>query len=161
MTARRPGPHPQMWWIRLSPDGTAVVAAGLVFDPDEIGPRADWHEVRLPAVGIADGTPMLAYLARAEDQASFDLWVTTIGGDGAGGESKALAPTGRKLMEGCQPLEPAFSPDGRWLYASIWHGTADKFRLERFAVSSGDHASASSGCPRRPSAGRQVVRVRH
>ena len=46
----RPDRRPQVWWIRLNPDGTAVVAAGLVFDPKEGGDRADWEEVRFPTV---------------------------------------------------------------------------------------------------------------
>ncbi len=132
-----PDRYPQLWWIRLGPDGTAVVAAGLVFDPREAGPRGDWREVRLPAVGLVDGRPLLAYLARSQEEAGFELWVTTIGADASEGRSTALARTGRKLSESCEPLEPAFSADGRWLYAVVSAGRAGEFHVERFAVSRG------------------------
>ena len=142
----RPYWRPQVWWIRLDPDGTAVVAAGLMFDPNEGSPRVNCEEVRFPVVGRADGAPFLAYLAREENQAGLALWVTMIGRDTAIDGSKTSTLTCCKLTEGCRPMEPAFSADGRWLYASVWVGRPDKFRLKRFALPPVKKSGASPGC---------------
>jgi hypothetical protein len=130
-----------IWWLDLGREGTEIVAAGLLIapDPDEATPRT--AEQRHPIVGTtADGVKVLAYLAREHNRAPWALWLTSITHCGDGAAPFAPSPAGRKLAEGCVPVAPAFSADGRWVYAARCAPGSEP-RLERFAVTDDD-------CPR-------------
>src|SRR5262249_19605818 len=43
--------EPDLWWLELSPDGGAIVAAGSMIEPEEEGAARRWDAMRLPAVG--------------------------------------------------------------------------------------------------------------
>jgi hypothetical protein len=125
-------PH-NLWWLQLDPDGAEIVAAGRAIDTGGDGQASGWESERLPAVGATrDGRLLLAYLARVRGQEYWELWVTPITADGADRTPSALSP-GCKLAEGCLSLAPAFSPDGRWVYAAR-RDARDGIRIARFAV---------------------------
>jgi hypothetical protein len=50
------------------------------------------------------------------------------------------------VAEGCLPLAPAFSPDGRWVHAAV-PDERDGVRIERSAVfpSADDHSGPTAG----------------
>jgi hypothetical protein len=135
-----------LWWLELNVDGDAIVAAERAIVPDgDAAGRADVAE-RLPAVGTArDGTPMLAYLAQSDGQHDFDLWLTPIMPAAAGAGPRILAAQGRKLSRGCAQVGPAFSPDGRWLYA--WRLAEGNYIVERFAVGEGREPPPTAETP--------------
>jgi hypothetical protein len=58
------------------------------------------------------------------------LWVTPIASTWGDGVPKAVISAGRKLAEGCYPVAPAFSADGRWVYV-MRHSGGPEVRLER------------------------------
>jgi hypothetical protein len=149
----------QLWWLQLGPDGTAIVAAGRLLQPDGDDAPARRVVERLPSVGTArDGTPLLAYLTRARGQDAQELWVAPIMIDATSGAPRVLAAGRRKLAEGCEAAAPAFSADGRWVYAARRHvgsGTRlERFALERFAVAPAAEAAASGVRPGDPGPGR-------
>jgi hypothetical protein len=122
-----------LWWLQLDPDGTEIVAAGRAIARDDDGSAADRDVERLPAVGATrDGRMLLAYLARRRGRKTWELWVTPIAADGADRAPWALSP-GRKLVEECLAMAPAFSPDGRWVYAAL-PDERDGVRMERFEI---------------------------
>ena len=137
-------PGQQLWWLELDPDVTAVVAAGRLIVPDGQGSAVARREERLPAVGRAgDGAPLLAYLARSPEDATWELWVAPIVPAAAGGAPRVLASSGRRLAEGCTAVAPTFSPDGRWIFAAS-HDARSGLRMRRFEV--------TAVSPRRPPA---------
>jgi hypothetical protein len=124
----------RLWWLKLSPDGGAIVAAEraiLPGDDDRDGVRS---EERQPSVGTArDGTPLLAYLAYDQGQDDWRLWVIPVAAAASGRAPQVLASAGRVQATRCAlVMTPTFSSDGRWIYASCWVGR--KFRVHRFAV---------------------------
>jgi hypothetical protein len=124
-----------LWWLQLSPDGEAIVAAGKMIAPNERGAETFWDDFHAPAVGTTrDGSPLLAYLARVRDRTTWDLWVAPIEADGTDGGPVIQLSAGRKLAERCLALEPVFAANGHWIHAAIWEGTSGDVRVKRFAV---------------------------
>jgi hypothetical protein len=124
----------RLWWLKLSPDGGAIVAAErAVVPPDDDQDQAPTDE-RLPSVGTArDGTPLLAYVARGQGERDWTLWVMPVAPATSGRCPQVLVSARRMLATGCAlAVTPAFSSDGRWVFAARWHGGS--FRVERFAV---------------------------
>jgi hypothetical protein len=126
----------RLWWLDLGRDGTEIVAAGrlLSSDPDASGGLARRAEERLPVVGAArDGVTMLAYLALERGRTTWDLWAVPIPRWEVGTMPKTLTSVGHKLAENCESVAPAFSADGRWVYAMRRHDGAGP-SLECFPV---------------------------
>jgi hypothetical protein len=136
MSASASGRH--LWWLDLGPEGTEVVAAGLLISPDPTESPARRDEERHPVVGTShDGMAMLAYLALEAGCATWDLWLAPIARSGMGQVLTIPASACRKLAGGCKPVAPAFSADGRWVYA-VRHAPGRGPRLERFPVAPED-----------------------
>jgi hypothetical protein len=129
----------QLWWLQLSPDGDAIIGAERAIVPE--APSDVPPQELLPSVGMTrDGTPVLAYMAESLHQGPLELWVRPIAPAAPGRGPRVLGSTGRKLAEGCAPVKPAFSADGRSVYA--WRWGDHKLHLERHAVRvTGDFAS--------------------
>jgi hypothetical protein len=107
----------------------------LVTEEDERdASRAQIDEWK-PGVGVGrDGAPLLAFLARDGHDGKWELWVMPIAPATAGQGPRVQVAAGRRLGEGCAAaVTPAFSADGRWLYASR---TIDGImvRLERYQL---------------------------
>ena len=132
--ARQSPPSQQLWWLELDPDVSSVVAAGRLIVPGGQGSAVARREELLPAVGRADdGAPLLAYLARSPEDATWELWVAPIVPAAAGGAPRVLASSGQRLAEGCAAVAPTFSPDGRWIFAAS-HDARSGLRMRRFEV---------------------------
>jgi hypothetical protein len=152
----RPGWITHLWWLQLSPDGGAIVAAGRAIAPDESGPRRDHVAEWLPRVGTShDGTPLLAYLAQERGETDWELWVMPIEPATAGRGPRVRASAGRKRAEGCATtLPPTFSADGRFIYTARPAG--DRYRVECVPV---DVPSIAAGQPApRPSEASRRIR---
>jgi hypothetical protein len=124
-----------LWWLELSPDGGSIVGVerALVADGGDAS-RSQIEEWK-PGVAVGhDGAPLLAFLARDGGDGQWELWVMPIAPATAGGGPRVQVAAGRRLAEGCAPaFTPAFSADGRWVYASR---TIDGImvRLERYQL---------------------------
>jgi hypothetical protein len=123
----------QLWWLQLSPDGDAIIGAERAIVPEAPAPSALPPQESLPSVGMtSDGTPLLAYMVESRHQGPLELWVRPIAPAAPGRGPRVLGSKGRKLAKGCAPVMPAFSADGRWVYA--WRWGDRKLRPERLAV---------------------------
>jgi hypothetical protein len=124
----------RLWWLKLSPDGGAIVAAERAVVPSKDDLDQAPSEERLPSVGTArDGTPLLAYLTQGRGEQGWTLRVMPVAPAASGRGPQVLVSAGRMLATGCGlAVTPAFSSDGRWVFASRWDG--GKQRVQRFAV---------------------------
>jgi hypothetical protein len=138
----------------LSPDSEAIVAAGRLIVPAQEEPAEARAEERWPSVGMTrNGVPMLAYLVRPAGLEPWELWLAPIevGDEAAGRPPRVRATAARRLVASCALAAPAFSPDGRWVYAMVRVEGSDKIHLARFAVATGaddcgsDNRSPSPG----------------
>ena len=127
-----------------APDGGAVVAA-----------ERRSCLARTTRAGLDSRSIFPAWGRRATGHRSWLTWPRTCAarvgtlGDahrprGFGRGPKVLASSGRRLARHCEPaVAPAFSSDGRWVYASCWEGS--KLRVQRFAVGDDFPEDASPG----------------
>jgi hypothetical protein len=123
-----------LWWLKLSSQADAVVAAERALPLD--GPtEVNAHAQELsPVVGVARaGTIVLAYLALAQRNEHYDLWLAPVEPAAPGRAPCVRAAARRKLAEGCLPGLLGFSADARWLYTAR-RGGDRHCRVERFAV---------------------------
>jgi hypothetical protein len=135
---RKRCPQWRLWWVQLDGAVRNIIAVRRAIVPDSAAPDA---EERLPSVGrTADGTLLLAYLARPCARVRWELWVAPIGLEASGGTPEVLASEQRRLADGCEAIVPTFSPDGRWVFAAL-HDVRSGVRMHRFEVpDSGDRS---------------------
>jgi hypothetical protein len=99
-----------IWWLRLDPEATAVIAAGPLV-PDDGG-----GDGRCPALSPAvAGPPTLAWLERTRGRRG-DGWrlrIAPVVVDPRSGDPSVGGGRARTLAEDCEPAAPAFSADGR------------------------------------------------
>jgi hypothetical protein len=135
-----------LWWLELGVDGTEVVAADRLISAGgtDVDVPAGSGEERLAVVGpMHEGTAMLAYLSHGRSRVAWDLMVAPIAPSWRVGGVPKLSPSAvRKLAEGCDPVAPAFSADGRWIYV-MRHSAGPGARLERFLVAENDDPSVA------------------
>jgi hypothetical protein len=136
----------RLWWLRLDFGAGSIVEARRAIEP-EGGDSADAGvEERLPGVGMGcDGTWHLAYLVHRSGRSRPELRIAPVGAEAPDGGPKSVPP-GRVLAEGCLPLAPASSPDGRRVHAAV-PVEGDVVRIVRLAVfpSADDHSGPTSG----------------
>lgn len=105
----------EIWWLRLDPTGSEVVAAGALVRP---GPGADEAERRFPTLASGpDGGLAVVYLARPEAGASWRLRIAPVASDAAGTLRESSPASDVRLADDCAASPPAVSPDGRWAWA--------------------------------------------
>ncbi len=97
---------PQLWWLQLSENGTAIVAAGPLIVPSRNASNTDvtWGEERCPSVGMThDGVPMIAYTTLPEGQHPGGLWIAPITFKSRGGNRipRVEADTARLVTSTC------------------------------------------------------------
>jgi hypothetical protein len=104
----------ELWWLRLSPDGDAIEAAGPLLGP---GAAVEDSDARSPAVGRAlDGGLAVAYFSSV-NTVDWDLMIAPLTLDETGRPSVAPGSPSR-LAQHCRPgFAPGFSGDGRWISA--------------------------------------------
>jgi hypothetical protein len=111
---------PELWWLELNGDATAIERAGPLSTP--AGSAAAKLFERYPVVGRrADGNPFLASIARSANQSTWDVRITPI--DLSGPAPVLDVAHSRVVAEGCQPVSPVLSADGRWT-ACIFAGAS-------------------------------------
>src|SRR5262249_54942828 len=95
----------------------------------------------LPSVRrAADGTLLLAYLTRPPERTHWEVWVAPIGLDRPDGTPRVLESARRRLGEGAAAIAPAFSPDGRWVFAAMYD-EENQTLVRRFAANDGANGS--------------------
>jgi hypothetical protein len=141
----------RLWWLQLSPSDGEIVSAERAIADDASGSATPEYHERLASVGVArDGTPLLAYLVCDVVRRDGELWVMPIAPAASGSDRgpRVRTSAGRKLAEGCaEAMTPAFSPDGRWVYAS--RRVAGRICLERFDVALATDTSSNTADRRR------------
>jgi hypothetical protein len=113
---------PQLWWIALNGDATAIEAAGRLTDSDHGRPSGLRDpEERLPNVSTTpSGELALAYLSRDRNEPLWDLRMASVATDPATGNPGIRRDGSHVLLTGqCVPSGPAFSADGRWVYGIV------------------------------------------
>jgi hypothetical protein len=130
-----------LWWLELSRDGGSIVGAERAIVAEGGDARRAQIEESKPGVGVGrDGAPLLAFLAREVGQVDWELWVMPIAPAAAGRGPRVQVAEGRRLAEGCAAaVTPAFSANGRWVYAS--RAVVGWDRHQRFAL-------VAATCPR-------------
>jgi hypothetical protein len=152
----------RLWWLQLSPDATEIVAAGRLIEPDGDADASASASVSVsaaagdechPSVGIsAAGVPMLAYLVEIGSPGLGERQLRTapivLEGDPEGGVPRVRAGTARRVARASVLATPAFSPDGRWIYAAVRDQASGEAHVARFAVPSPEPrgALADSSC---------------
>jgi hypothetical protein len=110
----------ELWWLRLSPDQTAIEAAGRLAAPDSEdrpGPEDADVEERLPYVARkAGGDLALVYLRRPSGQPHWELRVASLVIDPATGNPMVRPGSGHDAAGRFVCSSPTFSADGRWVY---------------------------------------------
>ena len=145
---------PQLWWLQLSDDATAIEAAGRLMAPDPEDDRAPRvrTEQRLPnVVATADGDLALAYLSRKASRSLWELRVAPITIDPATGVPTVGRGRSRSFGGGFLPSTPSFSADGRWVYGIRNHDQiSSQLMARRFSVTEVlAQAGGARGPPRR------------
>jgi hypothetical protein len=101
----------QVWWLQVDAAATAIVAAGRLTRP---GPE-DAHE-RFPALAIGpDGGMVLAFLVHRPGDRGYQLRLAPIQVEPRTGVPSVAPGEAAVLADGCLPLHPAVSEDGRWI----------------------------------------------
>jgi hypothetical protein len=140
---RRYGPS-EIWWLELDASGTSITAAGRLTRPvDRVPPDAGTpgdvpdsrsEDERLPNFTVApDGRVVLGFLARRFGRPGCRLKVVEVSEGPEGGDPVAFAGKARVVAKACAVATPAFSPDGRWVYA-VDQRLAPGPKVERFAL---------------------------
>jgi hypothetical protein len=124
----------QLWWLRLSPAGTEIVASGRLIEPRAGEPEADEYA---PSVGTtSEGVTMLAYLSgpRGIGPAEVRVAPIALAGTSPDGVPRVRAGEARRLAAVDTLAAPAFSSDGRWIYAAVRPQENGGVTLKRIAV---------------------------
>ncbi len=106
----------RLWWLRLSRDGLSVQDA----EPADDGTwRADREQgASLPALSMQpDGSALVAFLHIVSSGHANGLCIAPLEIDGARGTATIRLARARKLDDEICEVPPAFSPDGKSLYA--------------------------------------------
>jgi hypothetical protein len=106
----------RLWWLRLTADGTAIVDAGPLTDPEQDHVRSREGEERYPNVSKSpDGRLQVAYLTRSGDDAHWTLRLAPLAldkGRPVVRSSEARVVADRQAGE----LSP-FSSDGQFIFS--------------------------------------------
>lgn len=128
-------PRLQLWWLRLTPDGLAIVDGGrlvrssLAFDEGE-----SVSEERLAGVSASvDGRLVVAYMVRRGDRVELDLQLAPLAIDSSTGAPWVDAADAVTIARDCAFTPPAFSVDGRWIY-SMTRWPPNPARIDRSSI---------------------------
>lgn len=103
----------EIWWLKLDPDGHAIVSAGRMVAPGSPAERA-----RVPNVCLAAyGQVVLTYLSNVDGEPGWHLKIARVDLDPRAGDPVVAPASVRELGEDFSMNLPSFSADGRWVYA--------------------------------------------
>lgn len=121
----------RLWWLALSSDGGAIVAAGRLDGAAAEAPRADRVEQRYPNVArTPDGGLELAYLECVPREPSWRLRLAPVEIDGRSKRPVVRADAARTLSGDHVAALPPFSADGRYVFGIV--STGASCRVVRF-----------------------------
>jgi hypothetical protein len=123
----------ELWWFRLSTDGSSVTTGGPLLVPGSAA-TPNCKSFRKPAVTTtAEGDRLLACLIEGEES-NLALALIPLPTDPAS-EGLGIEPAAiRILADGCAPVAPAFSADGRWISFAQGGFSAGSLRISRARV---------------------------
>jgi hypothetical protein len=126
---------PELWWLQLDRDGTAIESAKRLIEPGPMSSLKGEHEERLPQCAVtSDGQTIVAFLTRPKHGSSWSLRVAFLRVDPTTGAIIAEMKSDHALVEDCVCGAPALSADGRWIYVVRKPDQAGQARLERFSI---------------------------
>jgi hypothetical protein len=143
---------PQLWWLRLNPEVTAIEEAGRLTHPEPSLPR--FKEIMPGVTTLPGGGLVVAYLTQQEGQCGWSLRVAPLAPDAASERPQVDDRAGLDIAEHCVAAPLTFSADGRWVYSLI-RAAPDQILPRRHSVS---EASRRPRCIDNP---RQIVRAPH
>jgi|GEM_PF-2597224 len=144
VTDRRRLGTPQIWWLKLDPQGTSVVAAGRLTPPEEAPGAARVFE-RFPNLGVTpDGRAVLTYLTRESSASTWRLKVAPVTFDGPDGAPVVRPSTVRDLGDGFAAAAPVFTRDGRSIFQVVRRPEGEANRVRRFSVAAALEARPTS-----------------
>jgi hypothetical protein len=108
---------PQLWWLRLNPEVTAIEEAGRLTHPEPSLLR--FNEIMPGVTTLPGGGLLVAYLTQQEGRRGWSLRVAPLAPDAASGRPRVDDRAGLDIAEHCVAAPPTFSADGRWVYSLI------------------------------------------
>ncbi len=132
---RRVPTEQRIWWLKLNPEGTMIVAAGQVSreEPNHESVADATRIERFPKlIRMPDGGPGLLYHECREDSLRGTLRVVHLEVDPVTGEPSCRPSTGRNIAENCMAAPVAVSSDGSWVYAV--QKVNSQVALQRFSL---------------------------
>ncbi len=123
-----------LWWLRLDLDGREIIEAGRLLGDAPGNYDESSIDYRCPTVGsLPDGRLVVAYLVERPGESAWDLRIAPIDLEGDRGLPMARSSRSLRLSTDCQPSQPSFSADSRWLNV-IEEKTGVKGRVVRMAL---------------------------
>jgi hypothetical protein len=124
----------QLWWLKLNFAGTEIVECGRLLLPGDESDDANDADERSPSVAaLSDGKLVVAYLLQRAGAPAWELRVAPIGFDADRRVPEAHPSKSQLLADLCQPAQPSFSSDGRWINA-ISGPTPSESHVTRFST---------------------------
>ena len=150
---RRVWGAPQLWWLELSDEARAIVAAGRLTDRTASPAGPDRIDERFPDFAVSpDGEIRLVFLERRNRQKEWWLRSVPIEFDPRTGRPRAVIGASGPALESGEPLQSApilVSADGAMVY-----GLSASGRLATVPVvgdrNPGDRGASPEGPPSRP-----------
>ena len=110
--------HSEVWWLRLDPSRSRIIAGGRVTRNGPGNPGETLASEFCPTVAIApNGETLLGYLALTETEAQAQLMVASMEFDESEGTPTSAAPW--VVAEKCFLITPVFSSGGRTITCLI------------------------------------------
>jgi hypothetical protein len=152
----------QLWAIRLSPDRARIVAAECLLDLT--GTELADHHARLlfpTAAASPEGMRLLAFMVHDQRRKGLSLWVMAARASSASRRAGAPASAmpARRVAVHCHHVEPAFSPDARWLYATVEGNDRWEAQVVRFPVWAEEDRGKAPALPPRDDSERGPISV--
>jgi hypothetical protein len=119
----------QLWWLRLNPAGTAVVAAGRLTEQGD-----DHSDEFVPSLAETPSGLAVAYMSNQKMPKRYELRIAPVALDPKSGTPRADARLSVVVVEGCAKVTPLFSTTGRFV-STVVHPQQPTAHVQAFAVS--------------------------
>jgi len=125
---------PALWWLEMSKNADAIVAAGPLTGLGPEGSPIDLTIERFPNVAVGtEGKMSLVYLTKKPAAILWQLRAAMLEIDGRTGKPRTspLRSTSHILDDGLAPAPLVVSADGQCVYASAGDGRIVTYRIPR------------------------------